>query len=278
MTDDGFAWPQGRRGAVAITFDMDAESAFLAIDPGYASLASMMSHQRYGPVTGVPRLLALLGERGVRATFFVPGASAERHPRAVSAILEAGHELGHHGYEHESLAGRSQDEVRGFLERGLDALDRVAGVRPRGYRAPWWELGEHGLPLLEAFGFAYDSSLFERDVPYRPQGSSLIEVPVSWALDDWERYAFWPDVTGSGVIARPSDVLEAWWEEVDATIEAGGVAVLTVHPFLSGRPSRARALGALLDRVLERGDAWVATCEEIAAHAAERLDADPSSG
>lgn len=278
MTDGGFAWPQGRRGAVAITFDMDAESAFLAIDPGYASLASMMSHQRYGPVTGVPRLLALLGERGVRATFFVPGASAERHPGAVSAILEAGHELGHHGYEHEPLAGRSQDEVRGFLERGLDALDRVAGVRPRGYRAPWWELGEHGLPLLEAFGFAYDSSLFERDVPYRPQGSSLIEVPVSWALDDWERYAFWPDVTGSGAIARPSDVLEAWWEEVDATIEAGGVAVLTMHPFLSGRPSRARALRALLDRVLERGDAWVATCEEIAAHAAERLDADPSSG
>lgn len=271
ITSDAFAWPDGHRGAVAVTFDVDAESAFLAVDPEYASRASMMSHQRYGPVTGVPRLLALLSERGVRATFFVPGASAERHPGAVEAILEAGHELAHHGYEHEPLAGRSEPDVRAFLERGLEALDRIAGVRPQGYRAPWWELGEHGLGLLEAYGFAYDSSLFERDTPYRPQGVSLVEIPVSWVLDDWERYAFWPDVTGSGLIARPSEVLEAWWEEIDATVEAGGVAVLTMHPFLSGRPSRARALAKLLDRVLERDDIWVATCDEIATHAAARL-------
>lgn len=278
VTDSGFAWPHGSRGAVAVTFDLDAESAFLAVDAGYASRASMMSHQRYGPVTGVPRLLALLAERGVPATFFVPGASAERHPRAVGAILEAGHELAHHGYEHEPLAGRSEVEVRETLDRGLEALDRVAGVRPHGYRAPWWELGEHALGLLGSYGFAYDSSLFERDVPYRPDDGPLVEIPVSWALDDWERYAYWPDVTGSGAIARPSEVLEAWWEEIDATVEVGGVAVLTMHPFLSGRPSRARALGRLLDRVLERGDVWVASCGEIAAHSAARLPPAGSPG
>jgi len=265
-----FPWPQGRRAAVAVTFDLDAESVMLAIDPAYAERPSLMSHQRYGPVTGVPRLLEVLAERGVRATFFVPGASAERHPSAVEAIVAAGHEIGHHGYEHESLLGRSREEELDILRRGLDALERIGGVRPRGYRAPWWELGTHTLELLAELGFAYDSSLFERDVPYRipTAHGELIEVPVSWTFDDWERYAFWPEITGSGAIARPSEVLEAWWEEIEALAEVGGCAVLTMHPFLSGRPARARALGFLLDRLRERGDLWIATCGEIAEHAA----------
>jgi peptidoglycan/xylan/chitin deacetylase (PgdA/CDA1 family) len=265
-----FPWPQGCRAAVAVTFDLDAESVMLAIDPAYAERPSLMSHQRYGPVTGVPRLLEVLAERGVRATFFVPGASAERHPSAVEAIVAAGHEIGHHGYEHESLLGRSREEELDILRRGLDALERIGGVRPRGYRAPWWELGTHTLELLAELGFAYDSSLFERDVPYRipTAHGELIEVPVSWTFDDWERYAFWPEITGSGAIARPSEVLEAWWEEIEALAEVGGCAVLTMHPFLSGRPARARALGLLLDRLRERGDLWIATCGEIAEHAA----------
>lgn len=269
MSAAGVPWPDGARAAVAVTFDVDAESVMLAIDPALADRPSLMSHQRYGPVTGVPRLLALLAERGLRATFFVPGATAERHPDAVRAIVEAGHEVAHHGFEHESLLGRSREEELDILRRGLDALERVAGVRPRGYRAPWWELGAHTLALLEELGFVYDSSLFERDAPYRV--GRLVEIPVSWTFDDWERYAFWPDITGSGVIARPSDVLEAWWEEIDALVEVGGCAVLTMHPFLSGRPARARALGALLDRLRERGDVWIATCGEIADHAARVL-------
>ncbi len=150
-------------------------------------------------------------------------------------------------------------------------------MRPLGYRAPWWELGEHTLALLHELGFAYDSSMFERDAPHLVEAGagSLVEIPVNWALDDWERYAFWPDVTGSGVIARPSEVLEAWWEEIEALVEVGGCAVPTMHPFLSGRPSRARALAALLDRILQRGDVWVTTCGEIAAQVAERLRSAP---
>lgn len=273
MTEPAFTWPESFRGALAVTFDVDAESAVLAVDPAFERRPSLMSHQRYGPVTGVPRLLSLLAERRIRATFFVPGASAERHPDAVRAIAEAGHEIAHHGYLHEPLTGRTEQEERGFLERGLDALDRIAGVRPAGYRAPWWELGEHTLGLLAEHGFAYDSSLFERDAPYMVDAGAraLVELPVNWALDDWERYAFWPDLTGSGVIARPSDVLEAWWEEVEALFDAGGCAVITMHPFLSGRPARARALAALLDRVLGRDDVWVATCGDIARHAAAVL-------
>lgn len=268
-------WPEGARAAVAVTFDLDAESVMLALDPGMVDRPSLMSHQRYGPTTGVPRLLALLAKRGVRATFFVPGHSADHHPDAVRAIVDAGHEIGHHGYLHESLVGRTDEEERGFIERGLEALDRVAGSRPSGYRAPWWELGVRTLELLAEYGFAYDSSMFDRDEPYLLDPSGLVEVPVNWALDDWERYAFWPEITGSGTIARPSEVLDAWWEEVLGYAEVGGTCILTMHPFLSGRPARAMALDELLDRILDRGDLWVATCGEIAAHARDRLATEP---
>ena len=85
-----FAWPDGHRAALSLTFDVDAESAILAVDPSYAGRLSTMSHQRYGPSVGVPRILRMLERTGVRATFFVPGLTADLHPAMVEAsILDA---------------------------------------------------------------------------------------------------------------------------------------------------------------------------------------------
>ena len=255
----------GARAAVAVTFDLDAESVLLSAGLDLDHRASLRSHQRYGPLTGVPRLLRVLAERDVRATFFVPGHSADVFPDAVEAILAAGHEIAHHGYLHRNLVGATEAEEREEIERGLAALQRF-GVTPEGYRAPWWETTDRTHALLAEYGFAYDSSLFDRDVPYVLPTTSgpIVEIPVSWVFDDWERYAFWPDVTGSGLIARPSDVVEAWWEEILGYEAEGGVAVLVMHPFLSGRPARARAFGELLDRLALRSDIRTATMREVA--------------
>jgi len=75
-----FPWPEGKRAALAVTFDMDAEAAVLAVDEKYARRPSIMTHQQYGPVTAVPRLLTLLEALEIRVSFFIPGFSAERHP------------------------------------------------------------------------------------------------------------------------------------------------------------------------------------------------------
>jgi peptidoglycan-N-acetylglucosamine deacetylase len=259
-------WPDGFRAAVALTFDVDAESVMLAGDPALAARASLMSHQRYGPRTGVPRILRLLADHGIRATFFVPGYTAEQHPDPILAIRDAGHEIAHHGYLHELLTGAGEAAEREYLERGLDALDRVAGVRPAGYRAPWWETTDRTLDLLVEYGFRFDSSLFDADLPYIRQqaGGPITEIPVSWALDDWEKYAFWPGVTGSGTIERPSLVAEHWWEEVLAYAEEGACCVITMHPFLTGRPARAKALGGLIDKITQHGEIWLAPMSEIA--------------
>jgi len=273
-------WPEGFRAAVALTFDVDAESVMLASDPSLAARASLMSHQRYGPRTGVPRILRLLAGRGIRATFFVPGYTAEQHPDAIRAIRDAGHEIAHHGYLHELLTGAGEAAERQYLERGLDALDRVAGVRPAGYRAPWWETTDRTLDLLVEYGFSFDSSRFDADLPYICQlaGGPITEIPVSWALDDWEKYAFWPGVTGTGTIERPSLVAEHWWEEVLAYADEGACCVITMHPFLSGRPARARALGWLIDKITQHGEIWVAPMGEIAGRVMAAATPAPAPG
>ncbi|MFB7494507.1 polysaccharide deacetylase [Streptomyces sp. NPDC056161] len=263
-------WPRGRRAAACFSFDVDAESAVLHEHPQAAHRMSVMSHQSYGPLVGVPRLLRILDRRGVRGTFFVPGFTARRYPDTVRAIVDGGHEIAHHGYLHEPPAGVDAGTEAGHLDRGLDALEAVAGVRPVGYRAPMWELSYHSPRLLAERGFLYDSSLMDADVPYElavPGGpSSLVEIPVQWALDDWEQYCYLPGISGSGLIESPRKALEIWTLEFEAMRREGGCFVMTSHPFLSGRPSRAAALDELIARAVDSGDTWVAPLSEIARH------------
>ena len=271
----GFAWPPGKRAGACFTFDFDAESPILFEHPEAAGWLDTMSHQAYGPRTGVPRILRLLERQGIRATFFVPGYTAERWPEVVRAIRDAGHEIGHHGYLHEGAhAAPDVETEERHLLRGLEALHDVAGVRPVGYRGPMWELSYRTPALLARHGFLYDSGLMDADHPYRlatGQGAdepTLIELPVSWSLDDWEPYVYLPGITGSGVIASPADVLARWTLELEALVEAGGLFMLTNHPFVSGRASRAVALEMLIERARAIDGLWIATGEEIARHVA----------
>ncbi len=261
-------WPGEARSAVSFSFDVDAESAILFADPSSADRMSVMTHQAYGPVTGVPKLLSLLARRRVTSTFFVPGYTALRYPDVVRRIVEAGHEVAHHGFLHETLVGVDRETEAGYLDRGLDALEQVAGVRPVGYRAPMWELNWHSPDLLLERGFLYDSSLMDADLPYELAvgGRSLVEIPIQWGLDDWEQYCYLPDITGSGLIESPAKVLEMWTLELAAVRAEGGCFVLTNHPFLTGRPSRAAALEELVERATAAEDVWCAPLGQIAEH------------
>jgi peptidoglycan-N-acetylglucosamine deacetylase len=261
-------WPAGYRAAACFTFDLDAESAALSNDPASADRMSVMSHQSYGPLTGVPRLLGLLDAHGIRGTFFVPGFTARRYPAVVRRIAAAGHEIAHHGYLHEPLTGADEAAEIDYLERGLDALTEIAGIRPVGYRAPMWELNYRSPGLLHERGFLYDSSLMDADLPYElAAGSgSIVEVPVYWGLDDWEQYCYVPGLHEASVIQSPARVREMWSLELAAVRSAGGCFTVTSHPFLSGRPARAVALGEIMAEAISAGDIWVTTLAEVAAH------------
>lgn len=263
------SWPVGRSAAAAFTFDVDAESAALSASWDMAERMSVMSHQAYGPLTGVRRILGILERHGVRSTFFVPGWTAERHPATVRDIVAAGHEIAHHGYLHESPLGRTAAEQADIIDRGIDALERIAGVRPVGYRAPLWELTYDAPAILADRGFLYESSLMDADVPYElavDGQRSLVEIPIHWALDDWEQYAFIPGVYETGMIASPPRVAEVWRAEYDGLVAEGGAFVLTNHPFLTGRPGRAAVLERLIADAVADERVWVCSMEEMASH------------
>ncbi len=264
----GIPWPHDRLAAAAFTFDVDAETAVLWGSPGAATRMSVMSHQAYGPLVGVPRILALLRHHGILATFFVPGFTAHRYPDVVRRIVDEGHEVAHHGYLHEPPASMTPQDQVTALDRGLEALEAVTGVRPVGYRAPMWDLSWHTPRLLLERGFLYDSSLMDADAPYElaVANRSIVEIPVQWALDDWEQYCYLPELTGSGTIESPAKARELWQSEFDALRACGGCWVLTNHPFLSGRPSRAAELDALMTHVTSHPDVWVAPLGDVARH------------
>ncbi len=268
--------PANKRLAVAITADFDAHSNWMAdgnTSPGY------LSRGEFGAEVGLPRLLGLLGRCGVRATFCIPVHTMLTFPAQVERIVQAGHEVAAHGACHERILTLTPERERELLGYQLEQHRRVIGRRPRGYRSPSWDFSPVTLALLEAFGFDWDSSLMGRDYePYHPRPvaldpllgntfgppSRMLELPVSWYLDDLVFTEFLPSLGMPGV--TPPDVLYRRWAETfdyGLAHAPGGVYILTVHPQSIGRAPNILMLERLLDEMRRHDDVWFASLSEI---------------
>jgi peptidoglycan-N-acetylglucosamine deacetylase len=255
-------WPDGMRAAASFTFDFDAEEVWIGEDPANADKPGVLSQGTYGAKVAVPLILELLDRHGVRATFFVPARVAERHPARVEQIVAADHEVAHHGYTHTSPTKLSRDEEENELVKGLEVL-RGFGAEIEGYRSPSWDFSAHTEELLMAHGFRYSSNFMDDLRPYRREGSSLVEVPIQWMLDDAAH--FWFDsATWTKKISTVDEVRSIWEAEFRGYRRLGGAWVLTMHPQIIGRPSRLELLDHMLSFVTGHDDVWVATCGEIA--------------
>lgn len=255
----------GGKVVVCVTIDVDAESPILARGDHYAEHLSTLSHQAFGPRKGLDRLLGVLQGCDVPATVFIPGETAVRWPSTVESAAEGGYEVALHGFSHRHPVHLSADEQRREVDAAIETLTRF-GVDPVGYRAPNWEMHSVTLEHLAARGLQYDSSLMDDDEPYvlSLAEGRLAELPPHWSLDDWEQYFFVPEPDIGQRIVPPSQVLQLWSEELEAMRRWGGLLVLTLHPFLSGRASRARALEQFIELAQGYDDVEFATCSEIA--------------
>jgi peptidoglycan-N-acetylglucosamine deacetylase len=253
-------WPDGAEVAVSLTFDVDAESGWL---PEGARQLSTLSEGRYGVVRGLPRILAILERADVKGTFYVPGDTAERHTDALRAVVDAGHEIGHHGYLHLQSDQVDAAAQREEIERGLSALDACLGVTPAGYRSPSWELTPETFALLVEHGFAYDSSCMGDDRPYVEayEGLRILELPVHWSLDDWP-HLHWRPGRGDAFTA-PEDFLATWLAEFDSALAEHRHITFTMHPEVIGRGHRAALLDRLIVEMKGRGDVWFATHADV---------------
>jgi peptidoglycan/xylan/chitin deacetylase (PgdA/CDA1 family) len=264
-------WPGGARVAVAISFDPDHET--IPLRDG-ETRPGKLAQGEYGARVAAPKILALLAEHGVPASFFMPAVSALLHPDEVEAYAAGGHEVAVHGWIHERNMLLERAEELDLTARAIEVLEKLSGVRPVGIRTPSWDFSDHTLAIIEQLELRYDSSLMADDEPYellaagRPTG--IVEIPVEWIRDDapylmMERYGALRPYT------PPRGLLEIWRDEFDAAYAEGGLFQLTLHPHIIGHRSRLVVLRELLAHIAGHGGVWFATHAEIAEIARAQL-------
>ena len=273
------------RHIVCITYDFDAQSGFIA--RGLTS-PTPLSRGEFGAVAS-GRILDLHRTLDIPSTWFIPGFTIETYPKACEAVVQGGHEVAHHSWAHVAPASQSRDQEEADMVRANEAIKRLTGRYAIGYRSPAWDLSANTIDLLIKYGFEYDSSMMGADyMPYRArQGdvvqlgqpvifgpeSSLIEMPISWTLDDHPHFEYWrlPDTVNPG-LQSPQTVMAGWLDEFRYFKKSfeWGVLTYTLHPYVIGRGYRMLAFEAFLQNLIKEGAVFM-TMEQALQETKKRL-------
>ena len=266
------SWPGGARVAVLLSYDVDNET-IQGLRTGNINIGQL-SQGQYGSRVALPRIVKLMDEQEIPATFFFPAWSLKLAPEQAGIIQQSGrHEIGVHGWIHElntSLDGATESRL---LAQAVDQIEAITGTRPVGYRAPSWNHSPNTLQIVRDMGFLYESSLMHDDRPYEllqdGEPTGVVELPVEWILDD----APLLNPLGSRYM-NPRDVMQVWMDEFDKAWEEGTMFLLTMHPHVIGHRSRLVALEGLIEHIKSKDQVWFATHEQAAHYVRERAGMD----
>lgn len=261
---------------VCLSFDFDAHSIW--ISRGMTTPLPISRGEFC--LVGSQRILALLKTLDIKATWFIPGHTVETFPDACQAVHRSGHEIGNHGWTHRSPLDLSREEEQSELHRANETLNKLTGHYPAGYRSPVWDSSPHTVELLLAAGFQYASNGMANDyTPYRARvgdvvtmleptvlgrTTRLIEVPVSWSLDDAPHFEVvrTPNWIQPG-LSNANLVVDNWIADFDYMQRHldWGVLTYTFHPYCIGRGHRMLALEKLLLHLNDRGAVFMTMSE-----------------
>jgi peptidoglycan/xylan/chitin deacetylase (PgdA/CDA1 family) len=277
--------------------DVDAVAGWLGSYAGEDS-PDDISRGMFAGEVGVYRLLKMFKKFGLTTTWFVPGHSAETFPDSMKAVVDAGHEIGMHGYSHENPLAMTPEQEEAVMDRCIEIITKLYGKRPTGYVAPWWEFSHVSNELLVKKGIKYDHSLMHDDLhPYyvrvkdswtkidyskhpsewmkplvRGQETDLIEIPANWCLDDLPPMLFIKKSPNSYGFTNPRDIEDMWRSYFDYCYREYDYAVfpMTIHPDVSGRPNVILALERLTQHILSHPGVRFCTMDEMANDFAQR--------
>jgi peptidoglycan/xylan/chitin deacetylase (PgdA/CDA1 family) len=256
---ENLRWPEGRRIAVMLSFDFQGGEDLRPNKNG------IMNHEEwtqaeYGPRTGIWRILRILDECGVKATFLTCGGIAERYPEQVKAIVQHGHEVAGHGYHHEVARDLTKEQEREVIQNTTAMIEKRAGKRPVGWRS--CTQSPNSIELLVENGYLWNSNSFSYDLPFLwDHGKrSLVELPRQ-PFGDGRVY-------GHGDSGNPNDALVIWKAMFDDFYEeskrAPAFCPFQFHPYISSRPGRARALKEIIQYMRKHEGVWFAKGSEVA--------------
>ena len=237
---------------------------------------------------GVPRILEMMDRYGIKTTWDITGHSIESFPKESELIVKYGHELGVHGYTHENPLAMSRQQEADVLDKCIELVTDLCGVRPVGYVAPWWELSPNTIDLLLERDFLYDRSVMEDDYtphylrrgdswtkidytqeaktwmkPWQPgEAVELVELPASWYLDDAPPMMFVKTFPNSHGWVNPRDVEDIWRDQFDWIYRHYDYAIYTcvIHPDCAGKPQVLMMLERLFDHMLAHEGVRMSRC------------------
>ncbi|PUD89361.1 polysaccharide deacetylase family protein [Helicobacter pylori] len=276
---------------VAYGVDIDAVAGWLGSYGGEDS-PDDISRGLFAGEVGIPRLLKLFKKYHLPATWFVPGHSIETFPEPMKMIVDAGHEVGAHGYSHENPIAMTAKQEEDVLLKSVELIKDLTGKAPIGYVAPWWEFSNITNELLLKHGFKYDHSLMHNDfTPYyvrvgdswskidysleakdwmkpliRGVETNLVEIPANWYLDDLPPMMFIKKSPNSFGFVSPHDIGQMWIDQFDWVYREMDYAVfsMTIHPDVSARPQVLLMHEKIIEHINKHeGVRWV-TFNEIA--------------
>lgn len=275
----------------AIGVDVDAVAGWLGSYGGEDS-PDDISRGLFAGEVGAPRLLKLFKEQELRTTWFIPGHSVETFPEQMKAVVQAGHEIGIHGYSHENPIAMTPEQEEIVLDKSIELITKLSGKRPTGYVAPWWEFSNVTNELLLKKGIKYDHSLMHNDFhPYyvrvgdkwtkidyskhpdewmkplvRGEETDLVEIPANWYLDDLPPMMFVKKSPNSHGFVSPRHLGEMWQDQFDWVYRENDYAAftMTIHPDVSGRPQVLLMLERLISHMKSHEGVRFVTFDEIA--------------
>ena len=274
---DPIEWPNGARIAISLVVNYEEGSEYSLLDgdalqetnnevpspvpPGERDLANE-SFFEYGSRVGVWRIMDILDEREVPATFFVCALALERNPHVGPEIVRRGHDILGHGYRWEESYKMDRETEREAMHRAIASIEQTTGQRPLGWYVRYGPSVNTRDLVVEEGGFVYDSNSYNDDLPYYTivQGKKWLVIPYSLETNDTR---FW-----RGGMSQPDDFYDSLRYGFDRLYREGAthpkMMSVGLHCRIVGRPSRAVALEKFIDYAKSHDDVWFARRIDIA--------------
>jgi hypothetical protein len=263
-------WPERRSLAISLSVMLEGWSDEAA--PGVGPMGNVLkagvldrqarSWAEYGAAEGARRLLDCLARAEAKAVFYTSGILAERHMALLQAIRGAGHCVAAHGWAQDIIpAYQARDAESADIARCIEAIERAAGARPRGWLSPRCTPSASTAALLAAAGFAWHADYFDRDLPRSldTESGPITAMPFTMEVNDMPlcvRYGNEPEAF-TRILAR---ILEGW---PDLAARPACLDI-TVHAHVFGRPYGAIEFSRSIALARTCQQAWLTTHEELA--------------
>ena len=266
-------WPNNKRIAILMAFDVDAECLWTQRGDGNRDHITNLSRGTYGPKTAVPRILKMLDDHDIKVTFYVPAWVAEQHTEIIREIHRRGHEIAFHGYEHEEKGGVNRAEEEATMEKSEKILKELIGVTPVGHRGPGGVIYDYSIEMFYKRGYLYSSNWRDVDGPFFHQiggkDAPFVEFPKDSLYDDGFYMTTFTEPMRESM-KTPPEAIRMMKAEFDGLAAEGGRMITFVfHPQLSGHPGRCKVLSEFIGYMKARG-AWFTRSDEAARYLIEQ--------